>query len=114
MGRALLWCCGLQGSQTPLTNGRAACDPIGQQGVVLVLRRELIQRVAAAKLHLRTSDVEKVVRIVFEEIIAAMARGDRVELRGIGAFTVRARLAGNAYPAQRLWPRSSGFGPIAL
>jgi integration host factor subunit beta len=60
--------------------------------VVLVLRRELIQRVAAAKLHLRTSDIEKVVRTVFEEIIAAMARGDRVELRGIGAFTVRARL----------------------
>jgi integration host factor subunit beta len=60
--------------------------------VVLVLRRELIQRVAAAKLHLRTSDIEKVVRTVFEEIVAAMARGDRVELRGIGAFTVRARL----------------------
>ena len=46
-----------------------------------MLRRELIQRVAAAKLHLRTSDIEKVVRTVFEEIIAAMARGDRVELR---------------------------------
>jgi integration host factor subunit beta len=59
--------------------------------VVLVLRRELIRRVAATNLHLRASDVEKVVLIVFEEIIAAMARGDRVELRGIGSFSVRAR-----------------------
>jgi len=61
------------------------------KGAVPVLRRELIQRVAAANLHLRASDVEKVVRTVFEEIVAAMARGDRVELRGIGAFTVRTR-----------------------
>ena len=74
-----------------MTYRRAACDPIGQQGVVLVLRQELIRRVAATNLHLRASDVEKVVRTVFEEIVAAMARGDRVELRGIGAFTVRTR-----------------------
>ena len=28
---------------------------------------------------------------IFEEIIAAMARGDRVELRGFGAFSVKKR-----------------------
>jgi nucleoid DNA-binding protein len=38
-------------------------------------------------------DAEKVVNAVLEEIVAAMARGDRVELRGFGAFRVRHRTA---------------------
>jgi integration host factor subunit beta len=56
-----------------------------------VIKKELIQRIAAANLHLRGRDAEKTVNAVLEEITAAMARGDRVELRGIGAFTVRLR-----------------------
>jgi integration host factor subunit beta len=56
-----------------------------------VLKRELIQRVAGGNPHLRASDAEKIVNTIFEEMMAAMARGDRVELRGTGAFTVRVR-----------------------
>jgi integration host factor subunit beta len=65
--------------------------PFRQQKGALVLKTELIQRVADLNPHLRASDAEKIVNTIFEEMIAAMARGDRVELRGIGAFTVRVR-----------------------
>jgi integration host factor subunit beta len=57
----------------------------------MVLRTELIDRVAIANPHLRLREIEMVVRTFFEEITAALARGDRVELRGIGTFSVRAR-----------------------
>src|ERR1700722_13751204 len=65
--------------------------PLRQQKGAVVLKTELIQRVADLNPHLRASDAEKIVNTIFEEMIAAMARGDRVELRGIGAFTVRVR-----------------------
>ena len=56
-----------------------------------MLKTELIQRVAGMNPHLRAGDAEKIVNTIFGEMIAAMARGDRVELRGIGIFTVRVR-----------------------
>ena len=40
---------------------------------------------------LAQSDLERIVTTVFDQIGAALARGDRVELRGFGAFSVRAR-----------------------
>jgi integration host factor subunit beta len=57
-----------------------------------VIKSELIQRVAAANPHLFHRDVERIVNVMFDEIVAALARGDRVELRGFGAFTVKHRL----------------------
>ena len=39
----------------------------------------------------RRSDVEKIVNCFFDTITDALARGDRVELRGFGAFSVRHR-----------------------
>ena len=56
-----------------------------------MIKKELIKRIAAANPHLRGSDAEKTVNIIFEAIAAALARGDRVEIRGVGAFTVRVR-----------------------
>ena len=41
--------------------------------------------------HLRGQDVETIVATIFEEITYALARGERVELRGFGAFTVKHR-----------------------
>jgi len=35
--------------------------------------------------------VEKAVNVVLDEIVTAMARKDRVELRGFGAFSVKHR-----------------------
>lgn len=54
-------------------------------------RSELIARLAAANPHLYQRDVERIVTTIFEEISAALARGDRVELRGFGAFSVKQR-----------------------
>lgn len=54
-------------------------------------RSELITRLAAANPHLYQRDVERIVTTIFEEISAALARGDRVELRGFGAFSVKER-----------------------
>ena len=54
-------------------------------------RSELIQKIADENPHLFQRDVEKIVNTIFEEITNAMARGDRVELRGFGAFSVKKR-----------------------
>ncbi len=56
-------------------------------------KSELIADLAAANPHLRGRDVELIVATVFDEITAALARGERVELRGFGAFTVKHRNA---------------------
>jgi integration host factor subunit beta len=54
-------------------------------------RSGLIKRLAEANPHLYTRHVERTVATVFDQIGAALARGDRVELRGFGAFSTRAR-----------------------
>ncbi len=56
-------------------------------------KSELIQRLAEQNPHLYLRDVEKIVDTVFEEITAALADGNRVELRGFGAFSVKHREA---------------------
>ena len=52
---------------------------------------ELIQRLAEQNQHLYQRDVERIVATIFDEISLALAEGDRVELRGFGAFSVKAR-----------------------
>jgi integration host factor subunit beta len=54
-----------------------------------VIKSELIERLAARNPHLFQRDVEHIVNAILEEIVAALARGDRVELRGFGAFSVK-------------------------
>ena len=54
-------------------------------------KSELIQRLAQRNPHLFQRDVERIVSTVFDEITEALARGDRVELRGFGAFSVKQR-----------------------
>ncbi len=54
-------------------------------------RSELIAELAAANPHLRGQDVELIVSTVFNEISSALTRGERVELRGFGAFTAKRR-----------------------
>ena len=56
-------------------------------------RSELIAQLAARNPHLRQADVELIVQTVFDQITSALVRGQRVELRGFGAFTVRRRNA---------------------
>ena len=54
-------------------------------------KSELIARIAAANPHLYHRDVERIVTTIFDEITTALSRGDRVELRGFGAFSVKER-----------------------
>jgi len=54
-------------------------------------KSELIQRLAEANPHLYLRDVERIVTTIFDEITDALATGDRVELRGFGAFSVKER-----------------------
>ncbi len=54
-------------------------------------KSELIAELSAANPHLLGRDVEVIVATIFNEITAALARGERVELRGFGAFTVKRR-----------------------
>ncbi len=58
-----------------------------------MIKSELILRLAEANPHLYQRDVERIVSTIFDEIAAALARGDRVELRGFGAFSVKQRPA---------------------
>ena len=56
-----------------------------------MLRSELIQKIAKANPHLYERDAGHVVDAVLDEITKALSRGERVELRGFGAFAVKHR-----------------------
>ena len=58
-----------------------------------MIKSELVGRVAAANPHLYQRDVENVVNAILDTISEALATGDRVELRGFGAFSVKSRPA---------------------
>src|SRR3972149_2339196 len=58
-----------------------------------MIKSELVQRISVSNPHLYQRDVENIVNAILDEIVAAMARGDRVELRGFGAFSVKHRPA---------------------
>ena len=58
-----------------------------------MIKSELVQRIASQNPHLYQRDVENIVNAILGEITSAMAKGDRVELRGFGAFSVKHRPA---------------------
>ncbi len=56
-------------------------------------RSQLVSRLAELNPHLYHRDVERIVTTIFEEISTALARGNRVELRGFGSFSLKQRTA---------------------
>jgi integration host factor subunit beta len=58
-----------------------------------VIKSELVDRISLQNSHLYRQDAEKIVNTILAEMTAAMARGDRVELRGFGTFGVKLREA---------------------
>ena len=56
-----------------------------------MLKSQLVDRLAEQNRHLYRRDLEKVVDAILDQIAAALARGDRVELRDFGAFSVKSR-----------------------
>jgi nucleoid DNA-binding protein len=68
-----------------------------------MIKSELVLHIASANPHLYQRDVENIVNAILGEITNAMAKGDRVELRDFGAFSVKHR------PARP--PIASRYGP---
>ncbi len=58
-----------------------------------MIKSELVSLLSEANPHLYQRDIERIVSTIFDEITTALARGDRVELRGFGAFSVKRRPA---------------------
>ena len=54
-------------------------------------KSQLIMRLAKQNPHLVHREVELLVNAIVETIAEALARGDRIELRGFGSFTVKGR-----------------------
>jgi integration host factor subunit beta len=60
-----------------------------------MIKSELIKRISSQNPHLYERDMEKIVTAILDEMVEALRRGDRVELRGFGAFSVKFREARN-------------------
>ena len=56
-----------------------------------MIRSELVQKIASENSDLRLEEVEQIVDVFFDSIVEQLASGGRVELRGFGAFSARAR-----------------------
>jgi integration host factor subunit beta len=57
----------------------------------IMIKSELVQKIADKNPHLYHRDVERIVNKIFDEVIESMKAGSRVELRGFGAFSVKER-----------------------
>ena len=60
-------------------------------GFFVMTKSELITRLAAQNPSLYHRDIERLVNTIFDTITEALVVGDRVELRGFGAFSLRER-----------------------
>lgn len=70
-----------------------------------MIKSELVQVIAEQNPHLYQRDVENIVNAILDEITEALAQGDRVELRGFGAFSVKnrgARIGRNPRTGERV------------
>jgi len=56
-----------------------------------VTKSELIEKIAEKMTNLTVKDVERIVNVFFAKLTAALAAGDRIEIRGFGTFSVRTR-----------------------
>src|SRR6478735_9172881 len=76
-------------------SGRRIVGPTarGRYTEPALTRSDLIAELAASNPHLRIADAELIVVTIFDQIATALARGERVELRGFGAFRVKQRNA---------------------
>jgi integration host factor subunit beta len=56
-----------------------------------MIKSELVLKISEQNPHLYQRDVENIVNAILNTIADALSRGDRVELRGFGAFSVKKR-----------------------
>ena len=58
-----------------------------------MIRSNLVNKIADIHTELYHRDAEIVVAAILEEIVEALSRGDRIEIRGFGVFAVKHRKA---------------------
>jgi len=73
-----------------------------------MIKSELVKSISSQNPHLYDRDIEKIVNAILDEMVEALRRGDRVELRGFGAFSVKLREA-----RQGRNPRTGVIVPVA-
>lgn len=56
-----------------------------------MMKSELIEALAREQSHLAYKDVELAVRCILEQMSAALAAGERIEIRGFGSFSLHYR-----------------------
>jgi len=56
-----------------------------------MIKTQLIKRISSQNPHLYERDIDKIVGVILDEMVEALRRGDRVELRGFGAFSAKVR-----------------------
>ena len=56
-----------------------------------MIKTQLIKRISSQNPHLYERDIDKIVSVILDEMVEALRRGDRVELRGFGAFSAKVR-----------------------
>ena len=56
-----------------------------------MLKSELVQRISSQNPNLYERDIDRILNTILDEIVEALRRGDRVELRGFGAFSAKVR-----------------------
>ncbi|KTF68847.1 integration host factor subunit beta [Sphingomonas sp. HT-1] len=56
-----------------------------------MIRSELVQLLVDENPGLSVREVEKIVSVFFDDIVSRLSEDGRVELRGFGAFSTRAR-----------------------
>jgi len=54
-----------------------------------VTKSELIERLVFKYPDLPAADVQRVVNIIFEHMASVLAKGERIEIRGFGGFSIR-------------------------
>ena len=56
-------------------------------------KRDLIDEVNKRFPHLSHRDAEVIINAIFDSMVDAMRRGERIEIRGLGSFVVKHRRA---------------------
>ena len=58
-----------------------------------MIKSDLMKKIAEENPHLYYRDIERIINSILNEIVAALENGQRVELRGFGAFAIKKRNA---------------------
>jgi len=58
-----------------------------------MVRSELLQKLCNLHSNLARRDLEKILKIIFQEITESLCRGGNVEIRGFGTYKVKIRKA---------------------